>query len=461
MADLFDFPKVEFIGGKKGLDFEQAKGYNFYNSDEEFTINGETKPMKDWLKFSVAYWHTMDQRLVDPFGEGTAVRPWDENGQDDMTDMEHAKSKVKYMFEFMDKLGVEYFAFHDRDLAPEGKTLAETNANLDVIVDMIEEEMKRTGKKLLWNTSSLFTNKRFVAGGATTPFADVFAYAGAQIKHSLEIAKRLNSESYVFWGGREGYDSLLNTDTKRELDHIADFYKLAIDYAKEIGYTGQFLLEPKPKEPTAHQYDTDVQTTISFLYTYGLQDNFKLNLEGNHAFLAGHTYEHEARFAREAGLLGSLDANMGDKQTGWDIDEFPNDIYEATLVMYEFIKNGGLPTGGLNFDAKVRRASFTPEDLFYGHMAGMDVYAAGFRVAYKLIQDKFFENILQDRYASFDSGIGADFEAGKLTFADMEKYILNKEDSTILDTVKSGRVEAIKASLNNYIYSVLGDTFKK
>ncbi|MDR3189596.1 MAG: xylose isomerase [Lactobacillaceae bacterium] len=461
MSELFNFPKVEFLGGAKGVDFEAAKGFNFYNPEETFTINGETKTMKEWLKFSVAYWHTMDQRMVDPFGEGTAERPWDVNGEDDMSDLDHAIAKVDYMFEFMDKLGVEYFAFHDRDLAPEGANLAETNANLDAVVDRIEVKMQETGKKLLWNTSSLFTNKRFLAGGATTPFADVFAYAAAQIKHSLEIAKRLNSESYVFWGGREGYESLLNTDVKRELDHIASFFKLAKDYANEIGYTGQFLIEPKPKEPTNHQYDTDVQTTIAFLKTYGLDKDFKLNLEGNHAYLAGHTYEHEARFAREAGLLGSLDANMGDKQTGWDIDEFPNDIYEATFVMYEFIKNGGLPTGGLNFDSKVRRASFKPEDLFYAHMAGMDVYAAGFRVASKMVEDNFIENIYKNRYASFDAGIGADFEAGKTTLADFEAYILNKSNEEIFATVQSGRLEAIKATVNNYIYSVLGSTFNK
>ena len=459
MSDLFDFPKVEFIGGKKGVDFKATQGFNFYNPTEEITINGVTKQMKDWMKFSVAYWHTMDQRMVDPFGEGTAQRPWDVNGEDDMSDMEHALAKIDYLFEFMDKLGLEYFAFHDRDLAPQGNTLAETNANLDKVVDRIEAKMQETGKKLLWNTSSLFTDKRFLAGGATTPFADVFAYAAAQIKHSLEIAKRLNAESYVFWGGREGYESLLNTDTKRELDHIAAFFKMAKNYANEIGFTGQFLLEPKPKEPTDHQYDTDVQTTIAFLKTYGLEDDFKLNLEGNHAYLAGHKYEHEARFAREAGMLGSLDANMGDKQTGWDIDEFPNDIYEATMVMYEFILNGGLTTGGLNFDAKVRRGSFKPEDLFYAHMAGMDVYAAGLRVALKMYEDGFLEQIKQERYASFDQGMFADFENGKGSLAQFEAYILNKTNDEIFATVESQHLEAIKATLNNYIYAVLGARF--
>ena len=445
MAELFDFPKVGYVGNKT---LQAGDGFHYYNPEE--VVAG--KPMKDWLKFSVAFWHTLDQRLVDPFGEGTATRPWD-----DVTDpLELALVKVDYLFEFLDKLDIEYFAFHDRDIAPEGATLRETNELLDKVVDRIEEKMQETGKKLLWNTSALFTNRRFVAGGATTPFADVLAYAAAEVKHSLDIAKRLNAESYVFWGGREGYESLLNTDTKRELDHIAAFFRLAKDYANEIGYTGQFLIEPKAKEPTSHQYDTDVQTTIAFLKTYGLEDDFKLNLEGNHAYLAGHTYEHEVRFAREAGLLGSLDANMGDKQTGWDIDEFPNDIYEATFVMYEFLKNGGLPTGGLNFDSKVRRQSFEASDLFYAHIAGMDTYAAGLRVAAKLLEDGVLEDIVKERYASFDEGIGADFEAGKVTFADFENYVLDKTDDEILASVKSGRLEQIKSTVNNYIYSVLG-----
>ncbi|AZZ60828.1 xylose isomerase [Oenococcus sp. UCMA 16435] len=445
MTDLLNFDKVKYVGNSG---FKAGDGFHFYNPEEE--IQG--KKMKDWLKFSVAYWHTMDQRLVDPFGDGTAVRPWDSVSDP----MEQALAKVDYLFEFLDKMDVDYFAFHDRDLAPQGNTLRETNANLDKIIDKIEQKMHETGKKLLWNTSNLFTDVRFLAGGATSPFADVFAYAAAEIKHSLEIAKHLGSESYVFWGGREGYDYIENTDTKRELDHIAAFFRLAVDYAKEIGYKGQFLIEPKPMEPTSHQYDRDAQTAIAFLKTYGLDKDFKLNLEGNHAFLAGHTYEHEVRFAREAGLLGSLDANMGDKLIGWDIDEFPNDIYESTLVMYEFLLNGGLPTGGLNFDSKPRRQSFEMEDLRLGHMAGMDTYAAGLRVASKLFDDKYFKNILEDRYSSFDSGIGADFEAGKTKFVDFENYIIDKPESEIFKNVKSGRQEQIKSTINNYIFNVLG-----
>ena len=353
-------------------------------------------------------------------------------------------------------MNIEYFAFHDRDLAPEGETLRETNANLDKVVDKIVEKMQETGKKVLWNTSSLFTNPRFVAGGATAPFADILAYSAAQIKHSLEIAKRVNSRNYVFWGGREGYESLLNTDMKLEQDHIAKFFRMAKDYANEIGYTGQFLLEPKPKEPTSHQYDTDAATTIAFLKTYGLDKDFKLNLEGNHAYLAGHTYEHEVRVARDAGLLGSLDANMGDKLIGWDIDEFPNDVMEATLVMYEMLKNGGLPTGGLNFDAKPRRQSFTMEDLFLAHTAGMDTYAAGLRVAAKLLEDHVLDSVIEDRYSSFKSGIGADFENGKVDFTDFENYIIDKPQSELIAATKSGHLEQLKATINNYMFTVLG-----
>ena len=443
---LFNQEKMVYVGNEKGL--KAGNGFHYYNPNQ--VVNG--KKMSEWLKFSVAYWHTMDQRLVDPFGDGTAQRPWDTIEDP----MEQALAKVDYLFEFLNKMNVEYFAFHDRDLAPEGNTLRETNQNLDIVVDKIVAKMQETGKKVLWNTSSLFTNPRFVAGGATAPFADIFAYSAAQIKHSLEIAKRVNSESYVFWGGREGYESLLNTDMKLEQDHSTKFFRLAKDYANEIGYTGQFLLEPKPKEPMSHQYDTDAATTIAFLKTYGLEKDFKLNLEGNHAYLAGHTYEHEVRVARDAGLLGSLDANMGDKLIGWDIDEFPNDIYEATLVMYEMLKNGGLPTGGLNFDSKPRRQSFDMQDLFLAHAAGMDTYAAGLLVANKLIEDRVFDDVLDDRYGSFKIGIGAEFEAGKVTFKDFEDYIIDKPQSELIAATKSGHLEQLKATLNNYIYTVLG-----
>ena len=319
---LWDVDKIEYVGRAKGP--KENFAFHYYDADK--VVAG--KKMKDWLRFGVAWWHTFNQELVDPFGTGTAHRPYYK-----YTDpMDQALAKVDYAFELFQKLGVEYFCFHDRDIAPEGDTLRETNANLDKVVDKIDENMKSTGVKLLWNTSSLFTNPRFVSGAATSPFADIYAYAGGQLKKSLEIGKRLGAENYVFWGGREGYENLWNTEMKRETDHIAKFFHMCADYAKEIGFEAQFLIEPKPKEPTLHQYDFDAATAIEFLRNHDLTDVFKLNLEGNHANLAGHTYQHEIRVARESGFLGSLDANQGDKLIGWDMDEFPTDLYELSLI---------------------------------------------------------------------------------------------------------------------------------
>lgn len=446
MSDLWNVDPIPFVG-KRSL--RQDLGFRYYQPDR--VVAG--KPMKDWLRFAVAYWHTFDQRLVDPFGEGTAQRPYDK-----YTDpMSLALAKVDYAFEFYQKLGVEYFCFHDRDLAPEGDTLRETDANLDRVIDLIEQHQKESGAKLLWNTSSLFTNPRFLAGAGTSPFADIFAYAGGQLKHSLDIAKRLGAENYVFWGGREGYENLWNTDLKREQDHIARFFQMAVDYAKEIGLEAQFLIEPKPKEPTTHQYDFDAATTIAFLKTYGLEDHFKLNLEGNHANLAGHTYQHEVRVARTAGMLGSLDANQGDKLIGWDIDEFPSDLYESTAVMWEILAEGQIgPHGGLNFDAKPRRTSFTAKDLFRAHIVGMDTYAAGLLVAAKMHEDGYIEDLVADRYSSFDSGIGAKVEAGETSLKDLENYALDIPQSKLLAATQSDHLETVKATLNNYIVETLG-----
>ncbi|MCI1674761.1 MAG: xylose isomerase [Ancrocorticia sp.] len=446
MSDLWNVDPIPFVG-KRSL--RQDLGFRYYQPDR--VVAG--KPMKDWLRFAVAYWHTFDQRLVDPFGEGTAQRPYDK-----YTDpMSLALAKVDYAFEFYQKLGVEYFCFHDRDLAPEGDTLRETDANLDRVIDLIEQHQKESGAKLLWNTSSLFTNPRFLAGAGTSPFADIFAYAGGQLKHSLDIAKRLGAENYVFWGGREGYENLWNTDLKREQDHIARFFQMAVDYAKEIGLEAQFLIEPKPKEPTTHQYDFDAATTIAFLKTYGLEDHFKLNLEGNHANLAGHTYQHEVRVARTAGMLGSLDANQGDKLIGWDIDEFPSDLYESTAVMWEILAEGQIgPHGGLNFDAKPRRTSFTAKDLFRAHIVGMDTYAAGLLVAAKMHEDGYIEDLVADRYSSFDSGIGAKVEAGETSLKDLEDYALDIPQSKLLAATQSDHLETVKATLNNYIVETLG-----
>lgn len=447
MSDLWKTGAIPFVGNENP---QQGLGFHFYQPDK--VVAG--KKMSEWLRFGVAYWHSFQQRLVDPFGDGTAQRPYDS-----LTDpMELALAKVDYSFEFYQKLGIEFFCFHDRDIAPEGDTLRETNQNLDKVVDRIEKRQQETGIKLLWNTCNLFTNPRFQAGAATSPFADVFAYSGAQLKHSLEIAKRLGAENYVFWGGREGYENLWNTDLKREQDHMASFFHAAVDYAKEIGLDSQFLIEPKPKEPTTHQYDFDAATSIAFLKTYGLDDSFKLNLEGNHANLAGHSYQHEIRVARSAGMLGSLDANQGDKLLGWDLDEFPSDLYETTAVMWEVLSEGSIgPRGGLNFDAKPRRSSYTEEDLFAAHIVGMDSYAAGLLVAAKLKEDGFIDEILQKRYSSFDQGIGKKIEDGQFTLADLEEYSLDKTQSELMNANEPGELETIKATLNNYLVKALAD----
>ena len=446
---LWDIDKIPYVGREKGP--QEGLAFHYYDADK--VVAG--KKMKDWLRFGVAWWHTFDQELVDPFGTGTAQRPWYGKYSDPE---DEALAKVDYAFEFFQKLGVEYFCFQDRDIAPEGDTLRETDKNLDKVVDKIEENMKSTGIKLLWNTSSLFTNPRFVSGASTSPFADIYAYAGGQLKHSLEIAKRLGAENYVFWGGREGYENLWNTQMKREQEHMAKFFHMCHDYAKEIGLDAQFLIEPKAKEPTMFQYDFDAATAINFLRTYDLMDVFKLNLEGNHANLAGHTYQHEIRTAREAGVLGSLDANQGDKLIGWDMDEFPTDLYETSTVMWEVLAEGQIgPHGGLNFDAKPRRTSFTAEDLFRSHIAGMDSFAAGLLVAAKMHEDKVIENLQAERYSSFDSGIGATVENGTASLASLEEYALDIPQSKLIEATKSDHLESVKATINNYMIDALAE----
>ncbi|AOG28098.1 xylose isomerase [Cutibacterium avidum] len=448
MSGLWNVDPIPFVGPE---DLKQNLGFRYYQPDR--IVAG--KRMAEWLRFAVAYWHTFDQRLVDPFGDGTAQRPYDH-----FTDpMDLALAKVDYAFEFYRKLGVEYFCFHDRDIAPEGDTLRETNKNLDRVVDHIADLQAETGIKLLWNTSNLFTNPRFEAGAATSPFADIYAYSAAQLKHSLEIAKRLGAENYVFWGGREGYENLWNTDLKREQDHQASFFRLAVDYAKEIGLGAQFLIEPKPKEPTTHQYDYDAATTIAFLKSYELDDHFRLNLEGNHANLAGHSYQHEIRVARAANMLGSLDANQGDKLLGWDLDEFPSDLYEATAVMWEILDAGGIgPHGGLNFDAKPRRTSFAPEDLFGAHIVGMDTYAAGLLVAAKLHEDKYIEDVIADRYSSYEDGLGKKIDEGSATLAELEEHALDMTQSQLIAATHSDHAEAVKATVSNYVVAALAQS---
>ncbi|MEH7473694.1 xylose isomerase, partial [Priestia megaterium] len=425
----------------EGKDSKNPLAFKYYNPDE--VVGGKT--MKDQLRFSVAYWHTFTADGTDPFGAATMQRSWDR-----YDGMDLAKARVEAAFQLFETLNVPFFAFHDRDVAPEGSTLQETNKNLDVIVTMIKEYMQTSNVKLLWNTANMFTNPRFVHGAATSCNADVFAYAAAQVKKGLETAKELGAENYVFWGGREGYETLLNTNLQLELDNLARFMYMAVDYATEIGYTGQFLIEPKPKEPTTHQYDTDAATTISFLRQYGLDKYFKLNLEANHATLAGHTFEHELRVARVQGLLGSVDANQGDPLLGWDTDEFPTDLYSTTLAMYEILQNGGLGSGGLNFDAKVRRGSFEQDDLLYAHVAGMDAFARGLKVAHKLVEDRVFENVINERYSSFKEGIGLEIVEGKANFHTLEQYAF--KNPNIVN--KSGRQERLKAILNQYILEV-------
>lgn len=423
----------------EGADSTNPLAYKFYNADE---LVGD-KTMEEHLRFAVAYWHTFTEDLSDPFGAGTAIRPWDKYSDP----MDKAKARLDAAFEMFEKLNVPYFAFHDVDIAPEGNTLKETFENQDTIVALAKDYMKDSKVKLLWNTVNNFSHPRFVHGAASSNNADVFAYAAAKVKKGLEIGKELGSENYVFWGGREGYESLLNTNMQLELDNLGRFFHMANDYAKEIGYGGQFLIEPKPKEPTTHQYDYDVQSSHAFLQHYGLEDIFKFNIEANHATLAGHTFEHEIRYARIHGMLGSLDANQGHPHLGWDTDEFPSDIYSTTLAMYEVLKNGGLGRGGLNFDSKVRRTSFEPDDLFKAHIVGMDSYAFGLKVAHKLIEDKVFENIAENRYNSFTTGIGKEIVEGKTDFKQLSKYALD------LPEIKndSAQLEVIKATLNQYL----------
>ncbi|WP_282172441.1 xylose isomerase [Cytobacillus firmus] len=422
----------------EGPDSNNPLAFKYYNPEE--MING--RKMEDFLRFAVSYWHTFTAEGTDPFGEGTMIRSYDR-----FSGMDLAKARVEASFEFYEKLNVPFFCFHDADIAPEGDSLSETFKNLDEITSMIKEYMKSSKTKLLWNTANMFSHPRWLHGAATAPNADVFAYAAAKVKKGLEIGKELGAENYVFWGGREGYETLLNTNMKLELDNLARFFHMAIDYAKEIGFDAQFLIEPKPKEPTKHQYDFDVATSLSFLQSYGLKDYFKFNIEANHATLAGHTFEHELHTARINGMLGSVDANQGDTLLGWDTDEFPTDIYSTSLAMVEILKNGGLGTGGLNFDAKVRRGSFDPEDLFYAHIAGMDTFAVGAKVAQRLSEDKVLDNFIADRYSSYTEGIGLDIVEGKADFHKLERHALQLERIEN----KSGRQEQLKAILNKYI----------
>ncbi len=440
MAYFNNINRIQYEGAHSTNPF----AFKYYNPNEKIGH----KTMKEHLRFSVAYWHTFTADGADPFGAGTMIRPWSE-----YSGMDQAKARVEAAFELFDKLDAPFFCFHDVDVAPEGETLKETYDNIDTIVAMIKDHMKTSSTKLLWNTANMFTHPRFTHGAATTSEADVFAYAAAKVKKGLEVGKELGAENYVFWGGREGYETLLNTDMKLELDNLGRFFHMALDYANEIDFTGQFLIEPKPKEPSKHQYDFDVATSLSFLQNYDLQDHFKFNIEANHATLAGHTFEHELHTARINGMLGSVDANQGDTLLGWDTDEFPTDLYATTLAMYEILKNDGLGKGGLNFDAKVRRNSFDPDDLFHAHIAGMDSFAIGLKAAHQMLEDRVLENFISDRYHSFSEGIGKEIIQGKTDFHKLEQYALGLKDIKI----KSGRMEKLKAEINSYLLNAFSN----
>ncbi len=433
------FPDIQPIA-YEGPDSRNPLSFRWYNPDEIV----EGKSMRDHFRFSVVYWHTFRGTGADPFGMPTLQRPWDDGSES----LENATNRVRAAFEFMEKLGVPYFAFHDRDIAPEGNSLAETNHNLDVIVETVESEMQRTGIKLLWGTANLFSNPRYLHGAATSCNADAFAYAAAQVKKCLEITQRLGGENYVFWGGREGYQNLWNTQLKRELDHLAQFFHMAVNYAREIGFGGQFLIEPKPKEPTKHQYDSDTAACINFLRAYELAGHFKLNLETNHATLAGHEMMHELEYAAIQGMLGSIDANRGDLLLGWDTDQFPTDIYLTTGVMLTLLQHGGLQPGGVNFDAKVRRESIEPVDLFHAHIGGMDTFARGLKIAAAIRADGVWQQMVQQRYASWESGIGSEIESNQHSFQTLERYMLEQGDAR---PNESGRQELFENLINQYI----------
>ncbi len=433
------FPDVDAVKFE-GLESTNPLAYRHYDPDE--VVEGQR--MEDLLRFSVAYWHTMRGSGVDPFGAPTMIRPW-EDGSDSL-DM--AKKRVDVAFEFMQKMGTKFYCFHDRDVAPDGATLKEANANLDAIADHLEQHQNATGIKLLWGTANLFSHPRYLHGAATSCNADVYAYAAAQVKKAIEVTHRLGGENYVFWGGREGYHNLLNTDMTRELEHLASFMHMAHDHATAIGFQGQFLFEPKPKEPTKHQYDFDAAACLNFIRAYDLEGVVKLNIETNHATLAGHEMMHELEYARIQGALGSIDANTGDLLLGWDTDQFPTDVYLTTKCMLVILEQGGLAPGGVNFDAKVRRESFEPIDLFHAHIGGIDAFAHGTKIAAAIRADGGLKDFVKERYGSYDSGIGEKIDKGETTFAELEAYMLEKGEAA---PNQSGRQEMLENLVNRYL----------
>jgi xylose isomerase len=429
-------PKIHYQGPKS----REPLAFHYYDPAE--MIDG--KPLKDRLRFSVAFWHSFRGTGTDMFGSATIQRSWEAGGDP----LAIAQARLRAAFEFNVKIQAPFWCFHDRDIAPEGADLRETNRNLDILVAQAKELQRATGVRLLWGTANLFSHPRYLAGAATNPDARVFAYAAAQVKKALEVTLELGGENYVFWGGREGYDTLLNTDLKREQAHLAAFLHMAVDYAKEIGFKGQFLIEPKPKEPTKHQYDFDVAAGVAFLRTHDLDKHFKFNIETNHATLAGHTMQHEIETAAAHGMLGSLDANTGDLLLGWDTDQFSTDVRELSLAMVSILRAGGLGTGGLNFDAKLRRASVDPEDLFHAHIGAFDAFALAYKIARRIVADGTFEGFRTRRYESYDAGIGRDIAERRVGFKELERHTLEQGEPT----PRSGRQEYLENLFMHYVH---------
>lgn len=439
--DAVFFPFVKDKIKYEGPSSVNPLSFRYYNASE--VIMGRT--MAEWCRFSVCFWHTFRGKGADPFGFPTIERPWD----DESDTLENAYRRARAAFEFMSKLGVEYYAFHDRDIAPEGKTIQETNENLDKVVDLLEKLQNETGIKLLWATQNMFSAPRFMNGAATNPDFKVYAYAATQTKKALDIGKRLKALNHVFWGGREGYQSVLNTNVRRELDHLAEFFKMVVAYNEKIGFDAQLLIEPKPREPTKHQYDYDAQTVIGFLKHYKLDHKFKLNIEPNHTTLAGHDYEHDMLVASKYNMLGSVDSNTGDPLLGWDTDQFPMDIKKCTLTMKIVLEQKGLEPGGLNFDCKVRRESTDLEDMFIAHIGAMDAFARGLRISAKIVEDGRLPNMVAKRYESFDTiELAKKVEKGNATLEELESYAMTMGNEPIQ---KSGKQEYFEMILNQYI----------
>ena len=431
------FPEIGKIPFE-GKDSKNPMAFHYYNPEE--VVAG--RKMKDGLRFSMAWWHTLCAEGADQFGGGTKQFAWNESA----CPIERAKAKLDAGFEFMQKIGIEYYCFHDVDLVDEDPDPKKYEANLKEVVAYAKQKQAETGIKLLWGTANVFSNARYMNGASTNPDFNAAARAMLQIKNAIDATIELGGENYVFWGGREGYMSLLNTDMKREKSHMATMLKMARDYARKQGFKGNFLIEPKPMEPMKHQYDVDTETVIGFLRENGLAEDFKVNIEVNHATLAGHTFEHELQCAVDAGMLGSIDANRGDYQNGWDTDQFPIDLYELVQAMIVIVRGGGLMGGGTNFDAKVRRNSTDQEDLFIAHIAGMDAMARALKIAADIIENSPYEKMLSDRYASYDEGMGKAFEEGKLTLEEVVEYAHNNEPKQI-----SGKQELYEAIVNMYI----------